>query len=294
MQPQNFNFPSQGYMSGYQMGFPHRENFVKHDLRKIKTDSKKEDKKYDFLFHINYNNILVLSDMNPIRTKKLRDLDASGQSYIKRVDDIIEKNSTRLKELKAVAEDTKQKLDTTLSTQIKKFGIELKDIAEKLRSLNDFAKSTSDEFDFYRVAVKSYEDILARIRTDQKINWDIPSKALLDLIKYLEGKVNSIRFMLNDLVDTIKDIEDFDMRVDNSATLYERLMTECEIAFGQLLEKAHDVLYMVRKTRVRIMGNQKPRDMQTKGRIEEEKPNGSNIEDIIKRRLDKVISNFNN
>ena len=276
------------------MGYPPRETFVKNDLRKIKTDSKKEDKKYDFLFHISYNNVLLLSDMNPIRMKKFKELDQNTQNNIKRIDEMIEKSSARVKELKSISDDTKQKLDTSLSTQIKRFGIELKDVAEKLRALSDFAKFTSAEFDFYRVAVKSYEEALARIRSDQKLNLDMPSRSLLDLVRYLESKVGSIRFLLNDLIDTMKDLEDFDYRSENSPALYEKLMSECEIAFGELVEKAHDVLYMVKKTRVRVLGTQRSRDLQTRNRIEEERPNGGNIEEIIQKRLDKVISGFYN
>ena len=126
------------------MGYPHRESFVKHYLRKIKTDSKKEDKKYDFLFHVNYNHVLALSEMNPKRMAKLKELDATTQNRINMLDSLIEKNSTKIKELKAISEDTKQKLDQSLSLQIKRFGIELKDVAEKLRTLNDFARSTSE------------------------------------------------------------------------------------------------------------------------------------------------------
>lgn len=276
------------------MGYPYKESFVKHDLRKIKTDSKKDDKKYDFLFHINYNNILVMSEMNPIRMKKFKELDPNTQNNIKRIDEMIEKSSTKVKELKIVAENTKNKLETSLSTCIKKFAIELKDVAEKLRCLNDFTKFTSDEFDFYRSAVKVYEDSLARIRTDQKLNWDIPSRVLTDLVRYLENKVSSIRFILSDLVETIKEMEDFDSRVDDSTVVCEKLMSECEIAFGELLEKAHDVLYSVRKAKATLMGGKRQREPQARNQIEEEKPTGENVQDIIKRRLDKVVSNFNN
>jgi len=276
------------------MGYPYRESFVKHDLRKIKTDSKKDDKKYDFLFNLNYNNILLMSEMNPIRMKKFKELDQNTQNNIKRIDEMIEKSSIKVKELKIVADDTKQKLETSLSTHIKKFAIELKDVAEKLRTLNDFTKRTSDEFEFYRTAVKLYEESLARIRTDQKLNWEIPSRILVDLVKYLEDKVAIIKFSLNDLVETIKDMEEFDSKVDSSAVVYEKLMSECEIAFGELLEKAHDVLYSVRKTKAAFMGTRRSKDQQSRFHIEEEKPNNRNVQDIIKRRLDKVISNFNN
>lgn len=275
------------------MGYPYRESFVKHDLRKIKTDSKKEDKKYDFLFHINYNNVLLLAEMNPIRMKKFRELDQNTQSNVKRIDEVVEKSSLRVKELKAVAENTREKIESSLSEQIKRFGLEVKDVAEKLRVLYAFAKYASDEFDFYRTAVKNYEETLARIRMDQKLNLEIPSRTLLDLIRYLENKVASIRFMLNDVVETVKSAEDFDMRLDNSQGLYEKLMYECEVAVIELIEKSNEVLYMVRKTRVKVMGGHKPKDQQARNRIEEERPNADNIEDIIKKRLDRVISNFN-
>lgn len=213
MQPQNFNFPPQAY-NNQQPSLPYRENFVKHDLRKIRTDSKKEDKKYDFLFHISYNNVLTLADMNPLRVKKFKELDANTQNNIKRIDELVERNSTKLKEIKLIAEDTRTKLDDTLSTQVKRFGIELKDVTEKIRALSDFVKRSNDEFEFCRIAVKSYEEVLAKLKTDQRLNLDIPSANLLALDQFLCEKVRSIKFAIVDLLDTIKDVEDFDMRVE--------------------------------------------------------------------------------
>ena len=268
---------------------------MKHDVRKIRTDGKKEDKKYDFLFAIGYNNVLALSDMNPLRVKKFKELDANTQNNIKRIDEAIERSSTRLKEIKSCEEDTRQKLDDALSSQIKKFGIELKDVSERIRALSDFVKRTSEEFDFCRLAVKSYEEVLAKLKTDQRLNADIPSASLLALDVFLCEKVRGIKFAVADLLDTIKDVEDVDMRVENSAAVYEHLMSECEIAFGDLLQKSHDVLYMVRKARARFVGGQRTRAEQPGRRIEEERTTGGGAsEDLVRRRLDKVISGFNN
>ena len=99
----------------------------------------------------------MLSDMNPVRMKQLKEFDQNTQQNINNINQRIETNSKKLSEIKLIVNETKLKLDETVNKSIKQVILEMKDVNHKIRVLDNFIKESTEDFMFYKNAAKEYE-----------------------------------------------------------------------------------------------------------------------------------------
>lgn len=270
-----------------------KNNFVRTGIKKIRSETKKENAKYDFLFNIDNSFLLMLSDMNPVRTKLLNEFDQQTQEYVKKVDNIIESSSKKISELNQIVNGIKDKLDNSLNKEIKKFIMELKDVSHKIKMINQLISDSNVEFEFYKKAVNDYEDVILKFKSNVRVDYQTPSQTLMNLIAFLQNRVQVFKFCVDDVLQTLSEMSDGEFQRHNTLTLYADLMVECEFSFSRLLEKANEVIRTVERIGGRTKKGYGYEEYEGRRMIEEEIERENNM-NVVDKRLDRLITNSMN
>ena len=188
----------------------------------------------------------MLSDMNPVRMKQLKEFDQNTQQNINNINQRIETNSKKLSEIKLIVNETKLKLDETVNKSIKQVILEMKDVNHKIRVLDNFIKESTEDFMFYKNAAKEYEEQVTGFKNHNRFFHQYPSKTLVNLTSFLKKKTQIFKLFIEDIIDTVEKLEDSE-KEDKNLELYANLIMQCEISFNQLMKKATKVFGDIRR-----------------------------------------------
>lgn len=243
-----------------------------------------EDKKYDFLFNLPTAPVMRISEMNIFNGKQITDLASANPNFMNSfaaLADRIEKSTNEAREIKKRAEDLSFKMKNGVEERFRECILTAKSVYAKVKLLRGSLDRISGEIDFFSENLRDFADMFSKIKSDTRIFYEHPSKALLSTIVNLRKKLETVHYGLQDLAVLLEGGESADSEESDNLRNYLSVVEELNYYFQVVAKKAADLTQAVRMMKSRVGVNafdrSLPRDL------------GSGAQDPVRSRIQELI-----
>ena len=261
------------------------------DNYKLIQNKEKQEKlaQFNFLFQVNQNTKLELSELNKLSQIKISELDEKYSRVIKNLDEQIRNNCEKLKKMKESVLEIENNPENRISEQIRNSAMKAKELNFKIEQL-------LQTFEFCNRDFKDYQTIVADFKTQMPVyayhyiqKTQFPSKALQTLSKSLSDKLRVINSTVSELICFLEAPSNLEERGKNDLANYVDIVDELFYCVKFLSAQNRSVQNDLKSLKGGSFGNLKESDPRTAMVMEQEDNLSGNALDIGMQ-LNKIIA----